>query len=341
MRSIEMEAERGHLRIVDKPVPVPDAGQIRIRVEYAGICGSDLHMSGGSGSEGDTLGHEFVGIVDELGEGVSGFEPGERITAVPALSCGSCVWCLKGEPVHCDAARIIGAPSGGAFADFAIVQAVSAVRVPAGVDARTAALIEPLSVGLRIVETAGLRAGDDLVIIGAGPIGVAATIWARQHGVARIIVSDPVESRRQLALSLGATHVVDPTAVELKDEVVAILGRRPGVVIEAAGRPGMLEYTVDMIAPQGTFVLAGAHNSGEVFHRIPALMKELTVKFPNFTSRTGFEHTVRILERGDFDPSVLVTHVVGLDGVDDVMRRLAAPNDFGKVLIDLSLETKE
>ncbi|WP_165550050.1 zinc-dependent alcohol dehydrogenase [Kribbella speibonae] len=336
MRALEVVADRHSFAVAEQPVPDPGPGQLRVKVEYCGICGSDLHMLAEFPTSGATFGHEFVGIIDALGPGVDQFSTGERVTAVPALGCGHCVWCVSGEPSHCAQFSVIGAPSGGAFAEYVIVQALFTVRVPEGVSPRAAAVTEPLAVGLRAVEASNLVPGDDVVVFGAGPIGIAIAIWLRQQGVGRILVSDPVASRRRLALEFGATAVVDPLNETLAASAQALFGGLPSVVIEAAGRPGMLASAIDLVAPHGRIVLAGMHSADEVFQRIPAMIKEPVVQFPQFSTVAGFQHTLRILARGDFDAEKLVTHVVDFGSAGEFAHRLLQPNDFGKVLVDPS-----
>src|SRR3954453_20949112 len=210
---------------VDRPAPGP--GQLLLAVEASGICGSDLHALEFLGA-GMTPGHEFVGRVQEVGESVTGFKVGERVTALPVISCKRCKFCLSGDPIHCPEANYFGSgDQAGSFADFVVVDAQASVVVPESIPLDSAATIEPVSIGLNVIERAGLKPGDRLLVMGGGPIGLAVTLWARAMGVATIVVSDPVESRRNLALQMGATHAVDPLTQDLAEFFLAETGGLP------------------------------------------------------------------------------------------------------------------
>jgi (R,R)-butanediol dehydrogenase/meso-butanediol dehydrogenase/diacetyl reductase len=323
--------------ITERGRPEPGAGQLLIRVDASGICGSDLRMVEMS-IAGNVLGHEFTGTVVELGEGVGEFAAGDRVCAVPVLSCGSCVHCLSGDPINCATQRFLGGHRAGknapgSFAEFTVVDAANAMAVPDTVTRDQAALVEPLAVALKVVERAHFRTGDRLLILGAGPIGLAVLLWARTTGVAHIAVSDPVASRRELALRLGATAAVDPTGIELAPEIAEVLGAAPDVVIECVGRPGMFDEATKAVTRDGRVVIAGMHMGNEEFYMREPFLKNTTVSFCSLYTKAHFEHTLHVMAGGRLDPTPMVTHSRSLDELPEVLAAFQAPNDFGKVLV--------
>jgi threonine dehydrogenase-like Zn-dependent dehydrogenase len=147
------------------------------------------------------------------------------------------------------------------------------------------------------------------------------------------LVSDPVESRRKLAVGLGAAAAVDPLTEDLKQRAVDHFGSLPEVVIEVAGRAGLLAVATDLVAAHGRILLAGLHGEPESFHRLTPLVKEVSILFPNFTTKPGFVHTMARLEDGSLAPEALITHHVTLAELPGIVAALRVPNDFGKVLI--------
>jgi len=322
----------GGLRVGEAPELEPGPGQLAVRVAWAGVCGSDLHALG-SASEGQVLGHEFSGVVAAVGPGVDDFAPGDRVVAVPAIGCGACRACVCGDPMQCRQRQVVGFDLSGGFAEVVLVGAVWALRVPDVISLRRAAIAEPLAVGLKIVERAPVSVGGRVAVLGGGPIGLAVTWWAATLSLARILVSDPVLERRRRAEDLGAELMCDPQQDDPRSVMRAAWGARPDVVHECAGRPGTLATAFDLVAAHGTVALAGLHDQPETFSRVPPLLKEVSVAFPNFTTRDGFAGACRLLEqRGDL-AEVFITHEVPLAEMPAFLPRMQAPNAFGKVLV--------
>jgi (R,R)-butanediol dehydrogenase/meso-butanediol dehydrogenase/diacetyl reductase len=233
VKAVVVDAANG-LAVETVPDPVPGKGQMVLRVLACGICGSDLHVhERGLLRAGSIMGHEFAGEIVETGQG---FRAGEHVCALPALSCGACQRCRSGLGAYCEKQRSLGlglAP--GAFAEYVTVAAHETLRLPEAVGAQAGALVEPLAVGLHAVRVARLRPGDRCLILGGGPIGLGALLWARYFGAGDVIVCERAPARIRLAEALGASAAVPPEAL---DETVA--RRFPGgppIVIEAVGGP--------------------------------------------------------------------------------------------------------
>jgi (R,R)-butanediol dehydrogenase/meso-butanediol dehydrogenase/diacetyl reductase len=326
----------GSFDIETVPEPTPGPGELVLRVTGCGICGSDLKMLEHP-NPGIVMGHEFAGEVVALGANVDRWRTGERVTALPIIGCGHCLACLDGAPSHCsNGADLIGVGgSSGAYAEFVRVSAAETFALPDSIDTAMAPLVEPLAVALHTINTADLVPGDKIVVVGAGPIGLAVTLWLRQMGADEIVVADPVESRRQKALSMGATSVVDPSAEGLAPAVLRELGQLADVVFECVGRPGLLDGCIGATRIGGQIILAGGASAPDTFLPIMGMLKEVSLRFCVYYRRHEWAHTIKMLAQGRIDPSPLISERVGLDRFAatfaDVQRR---PGDHLKVILD-------
>ncbi len=298
-----------------------------MRVSACGVCGSDLKarpaMPGGT-----VMGHEFCGEVVAVGSGVDPrWKEGARAAVLPVLSCGDCAWCRAGEVAHCLDARLIGlGGSPGGFAEYAVASSDLAFEVPADLPEVYGALVEPFAVGLHTARVAGIGPGDDVLIIGAGPVGLTTARWAQDMGAERVVVSDPVEARRRLSETFGATAVVDPTTDEL--------GQGFDIVVDCVGKPGLLDRCIDAAATKGRIVVAGVCAEPDSYLPVLALLKELTIAFSVYYRPEEFEHVIAAFADGRIDPSALVTDTVGLDQLGTVFDRLATDPTDSKILVD-------
>jgi len=323
------------LAIEERDVPDPGPGEVLLKVVSAGICGSDLHMLPVA-RPGTVLGHEYAGTVVATGAGVSTLTEGDLVCSLPAIGCGVCLACQLGDPVHCPSSRHVGSPKvAGAFAQYVIAGERESLKQPANIDPALGSLVEPLAVGLNIFESAQVGIGDRVVIFGAGPVGLAVTLWAATMGVAHIVVSDPLPVRRALAEQVGATAVVDPLNEDLAAVTREAIGGRPEVVIECAGRPGTVDDATALVAHRGRVVIAGIHlQPHEQFSRMQPYRKSATVQFSSWYTLKHFRHTLRMWETNRLDPTALVTHQATLADLPRIVQELQRPNDFGKVVIN-------
>ncbi|MGI4876499.1 MAG: zinc-dependent alcohol dehydrogenase, partial [Janthinobacterium lividum] len=198
MKAVVMQGLRQPLVVETVADPAPATGELVVRVGRCGICGSDLHMTEDPAfhrKAGDVLGHEFAGEVVALGRGVEGFVIGDRVAVVPLGSCGHCPSCLAGEPAWCPQMRL----QGGGYAEYAVTDPRQCVRLPASASMADGAIIEPLAVALHGVLLAEMKAGDKVLVLGAGPIGLAVAFWARRLGAARVVVQDIVPNQHDRA----------------------------------------------------------------------------------------------------------------------------------------------
>jgi threonine dehydrogenase-like Zn-dependent dehydrogenase len=327
----------GELVAGTAPEPVAGPGQLVIEVAGAGICGSDLHATALGIPAGSVLGHEISGRVAEVGPGgdAFGWTIGDPVCAIPVHTCGVCGPCLHGNPIRCERdGRLVGlGGTDGGFAEHVVVDARQTYGLPADLDPALGSLVEPLAVGLSVASRAAVEPGEATVVLGAGPVGLAIVLWLRALGAGDVVVSEPVAGRRVLAERCGATAVVDPRVEELVPAARAALRARPDVVIEAAGARGTIATAVDLAPYGGRIVVAGQHVAPEELPLPKTFTKVLTISFSSWYRRQHYRHALRLLGQGRIDPSLLVTHTVGLEELPEAFAALRRPNDQGKVLV--------
>jgi (R,R)-butanediol dehydrogenase/meso-butanediol dehydrogenase/diacetyl reductase len=333
MRAVVLTEDRPTLELVELPDPEPGEGEALIRVTGCGICGSDLHVATAVAPVGMTFGHEIAGVVEAVGPGVdaSAYRVGETVAVRPFTGCGQCAHCLRGRADHCDQFALLGLGRPGGFAELVVAQADEVYRLPAAVIGVDQALVEPMAIALRAVRRGGLAATDTVVVLGAGPIGLAIIAWARQLGVEHITVSDPSASRRALATQLGATRTFDPLVDELDLLEVTMTGA--SVVFECTGRPGMIRQAMDIAAVDGRVVVVGVCIVDDVTFPYTGLNKELDVRYALYYQRDDFTDTIEVLNKHGLILDGFVEGTVSLEQLPAAFAGLLAGAEGGKLVV--------
>jgi (R,R)-butanediol dehydrogenase/meso-butanediol dehydrogenase/diacetyl reductase len=320
--------EGGSFDVREADDPAPGPGQLLLRVTGCGLCGSDLKARGVMPA-GTVMGHEFGGEVIAAGSGTAGWETGTYAAVLPVHSCGSCRWCGSGEVVHCAEAQQLGLGGGpGGFAELAVVDASSVFALPASIDPRHAPLVEPYAVGLHCIDAAAVGAGDAVLVIGAGTVGLTTTAWAAARGATRITVVDPSEQRRTAASSFGAT-----------DSIGAIADAEPNaydVVVECVGKPGLLDGCTAAGRPRGRIVVAGVCVEPDPYLPIIPLLKELNIRFAVYYTPAEFRTVITAFVDGTLDPGLLVGRTMPLASIDEAFEVFTAGTVVGKLLVEPS-----
>ncbi|MCX7619478.1 MAG: alcohol dehydrogenase catalytic domain-containing protein [Acidimicrobiales bacterium] len=325
------------LAVVEVDDPTPAADEVLLAVEACGICGSDLHVSDVLPAPGLIMGHELCGTVVAVGGQVRSEAPllgeGVRVAALSLATCGRCIACRTGRVRKCVEAKMIGIERPGGYAELITIPARDVVPLPEGLDHRHGALIEPLAVGIHTVNRAGIAFGDDVLVLGGGPIGVGVAIWLTQAGAREVIVSDPVASRRELAMTVGATGTLDPMREDVATGFAAITGSPPRHVIECVGIPGLLQHAVDVAATDATITVAGVCVSPDQIVPWTFMAKETDVRFSFYYTAHEFNTVIDMINLGRIDPLPLITDEISLDEVPSRFQTLKQPTDHCKVLI--------
>lgn len=331
IRAAVMQGLHKPLRVERLPDPEPGEGELLVRVGRCGICGSDLHMTEdpafGRGA-GDVLGHEFAGEVVALGKNSEGVSLGDLVSVIPLASCGRCEPCLAGEPAWCAGFGL----QGGGYAEIATTRPNQCVLLPRSASLADGAIVEPLAVALHGVNLAGVRAGDKVLVLGAGPIGLAVAFWAKRAGAARVVVQDVAPFQEERALAMGAdAFVADPAdPVGASDRA---LGGKADMVFECVGIPGLIAQAVDQVRTKGTILLLGLCTRPDTFNSFAMLSKEIRLVTSAFFKRQEFEAALDALDAGAAEPRLLVTDIVSLDETPGAFEALKQRTHQCKVLI--------
>lgn len=309
------------LRLEKRPVPSPALGEVLVRVGAVGICGSDVHYWR-EGRIADfvvehdlVLGHELSGTVEAVGAGVDPSRIGERVAVEPQQPCGRCRQCLRGSYNLCPEMRFYATPPvDGAFCEYVTIGAQFAHPVPASVSDEAAALLEPVSVCIASARKAAISPGSQVLITGAGPIGLILVQVARAFGASEVVVSDPVPQRREMALARGATRAVDPMAEELAD-----LGLAVDAFFDATGVTAAVTAGLANVGPGGRVVLIGM---GDDTIPLPVGLvqsRELVVTGV-FRYTDTWPLAIDLVARGVVELDSLVTSRFPLSQVGDALR---------------------
>lgn len=330
-------------RLVEREVGPVGPGEVRVRVNAVGICGSDLH-SYSEGAIGDTpaqypmvLGHEPAGTVASVGAGVTGWSAGDRAALEPALYCYHCEQCRAGRHNICENIRFLSTPGhAGFFREFVDLPAASLLAIPKRLPMPVATLVEPLAVALHSVRLAAVGLGETAAVIGAGPIGLLTVACLRAAGASRIWVVEPVAHRREMARRMGAAEAIDPGAVDAARQIVADAGGR-GVdcALDCAAKEHTINCAIRCVRNGGRVALTGIHSQPMVpFEVSPMRRKELTifnVRRSNHEPEAALELLLARMEW--FAP--LVTHTRPLDRIAEAFRLVEAYADgVGKLVIE-------
>jgi L-iditol 2-dehydrogenase len=246
--------------IDEVPEPAPAAGQVLVAVHTAGICGTDVHATQGlfPWKPPLVMGHEYTGVIAEVGRGVSRRLVGRAVACEPNYGCGECAECRQGRVSHCP--RIARA---GGFAERAVLPRSAVQELPEGLDPATAALTEPAACCLAGLEMFKMPRSATVLVIGGGIMGLLTMVLAKKRGAARAILSDPIAERREIASRLGADHVIDPVRENLRETVRELTGGRgPDVACEAVGKPELVGEAIAIVKPMGIVQLVGVSPKG-------------------------------------------------------------------------------
>jgi (R,R)-butanediol dehydrogenase/meso-butanediol dehydrogenase/diacetyl reductase len=340
MKAAVFEGLDKPLVIRDVPTPQAGPGEVVIKVDYCGICGSDLHATKPGVflvPDGTVLGHEFAGEVVDSGS--PAWKVGDRATAVPNNACADCrsegrLSCKDKLGIMCPKNAITGfSPQfPGAYAEYVKFTADEAVRLPAEVDPVKGATVEPLTVGYHAVHKGGLRIGERVLVIGAGPIGIAVTIFAKLAGARQVVVSEYAPARREAAAKVGASGVIDPAKEDIGEAFAKIAGGPPDVIFECVGVAGLIQKAIDLSRTYGRIVTVGVCMTEDTIIPLNAIFKEINLQFILGYQRPEWDIVLDLLRTGKIDPTPLITDVIGFDELPKAFEALRKPSTQIKVL---------
>lgn len=319
----------GHIELREKPVPVAGPGEAVIRVTTTTICGTDVHILKGEYpvAPGRVVGHEPVGVIRELGPGVTGYQVGQRVIVGAVTPCGQCHSCLDGHAAQCGGKAIggwrLGNTIDGCQAEFVRVPHAMANLTPVPDDLTDEQVLmcpDIMSTGFAGAESGGIRIGDTVAVFAQGPIGLCATLGARLRGASRIIVVDGVPARLSVARRMGADEVLDYHSVDPVEEILRLTGGRGvDVAIEALGLQETFESCLRVLKPGGTLSSLGVY-SGKLSLPLDAFAAGLgdhrivTTLCPGGKDR--MRRLLAVVASGRIDLKPLVTHRFRLEEIE-------------------------
>ncbi len=327
---------QGEHTISVEEVPIPQLGsaEVLLRVSHCGICGTDLHLVMEDwGTPGTIGGHEYSGVVAEVGSSVQGWTVGDRAVGGPGPGCGRCRPCRAGRTHLCLSSER-STPRSGAYAAYKVVDADALFRVPDPLDLRTAALTEPLAVALRGVGRAGAGPGDRVLVTGAGPIGLLTVAVLAAGGVTDITVSEPNPKRRRLAEKMGASTTISPEELQPPATSMDLVSQPYQFAFECSGRADAMEGAQASLDRAGTLVLSGTGMRRPRFDPNRLIVHELVVTGTVEYTQDDYRAALGLLASGQLPVDVLIEPGdLPLARLQWGMEQLMAGELAGKVLV--------
>ena len=339
----------GKMGYTTHPIPTPKEDEVLVKLEYVGICGSDMHYYE-TGAIGNyvvkppfVLGHEPGGTVVEVGSAVKHLKVGDRVALEPGKTCGHCKFCREGKYNLCpDVVFFATPPVDGVFQEYVAHEANLCFKLPDNVSTMEGALIEPLAVGFHAANQGGAHAGQTAVVMGAGCIGLVSMMALKAEGVSRVYVVDIMQKRLDKALELGADGVINSRE---KDAVQTILDLTDGLgcdlVIETAGIEITTRQAIEMAQKGANIVLVGYSKSGEMTLPMSlALDKELTFKTV-FRYRHIYPMAIDAVASGKINLKGIVTNIFDFDDIQNAMdKSISDKANIVKAVVKIAEETK-
>lgn len=317
----------GKMGFVEREIPQPADNEVLVKLEYVGICGSDMHYYE-TGRIGDyvveppfVLGHEPGGVVVEVGKNVTHLKVGDRVALEPGKTCGHCEYCREGKYNLCpDVVFFATPPVDGVFQEYVAHEAALCFKLPENVDTLEGALIEPLAVGFHAANQGGAYAGQTAVVFGAGCIGLVSMMALKAEGVSRVYVVDIMQKRLDKAMELGATGVINSMNTDVQEEIGRLTeGKGVDLVIETAGMEVTTRQAIHVTKKGATIVLVGYSKTGEMTLPLSlALDKELTFKTV-FRYRHIYPMAIEAVASGKVNLKGIVSNIFNFDDIQAAM----------------------
>ncbi|MBW1962118.1 MAG: zinc-dependent alcohol dehydrogenase family protein [Deltaproteobacteria bacterium] len=309
-------------RLQDRPIPEVGENDVLVRIEYCGICGTDIHQYHGTWELdiGSTPGHEASGVVKQIGQKVTSVDVGDRVAIDPGIYCNVCEYCRSERSHLCPNRFGMFHYKGGGFAEYTCVLDRQVFRLPDGMPLEWGAFLEPASCCVHGADRVQIRPGQTVAILGGGAIGLMLMQLALLSGATQVIVSEPQAKRREIAMQLGASATVDPVKDDGTQAIRELSNGGVDVVIESAGLPATVEQCFDVVKRGGKILLFGVTNpSTKVqFNPYQVFRNELTI-LGTVMSHDAFPRTLKLLATEKIKVQPLITHIKPLEQYLDAL----------------------
>ena len=321
---------------------------VKIKIEYCGICGSDVGAYAypplvvpsklARGEAPYAQGHEFTGVITEIGSGVTKFKVGDRVTAEPLIYCGECEECKAGNYNLCHDISCIGYAVDGAFAEYIIVQEHNVHLLPENVDFKVGTLAEPTGVAYGCVVDSGLKEGQTCVVFGAGTIGIMAMQTAKALKAKTVIIVDLSDERLELAKKMGADYTLNSKTDDVIARIKEITNGGAHVVIEASGAQACFDMAVECTRKHATIqVVAMYHQPIQITNQVSFMGKDLRLRMSSAAYNNRFDELLRMISEGELTPQMLISKEIVLDDlIEEGIKKLMVDKSLFKILVKCS-----
>lgn len=338
------------IRVEEISIPSPKDNQVKIAVKFAGICGSDLHeynngpqlipvdkpypLNGHQGTT--TLGHEFSGVVEEIGKNVKNIKKGDRVTVEPIFKNPESPFITTGEYNLSEPLGFVGLTSNGGFAKYVVVEDYMVHKMPDTMSFEQGAIVEPAAVAAYAIQRSGMKIGDTVFIVGAGPIGLLTVQVAVATGASQIFVSDLSENRLKKAKGVGATHTFDASDKNISQTIKEMTGNGVDIFIDAAGVQASFDTGMNSLRNGGTVVLVALFGKKIMHDALSQTLRELTI-IGTAAYRNIFPQVIALISSGRLPVEKLITSVISLDEiVEKGFETLTKNPSEVKILVDIN-----
>lgn len=317
MRALVYKSPK-NIQIEDVQVPEVGDSDVLIKIKYCGVCGTDIHIYNGDGGAFEVtppliMGHEFSGIVETIGTKVKKVNVGDLVTIDPNNMCGECYYCKNAMEQFCENVIGIGTTYDGGFAQYQVVCEKQVFKFKEGMDALTASMTEPVSCCLHGIDLCNIKLGDEVLIIGGGPIGLMMLQLVKMAGSSKIILSEPVAEKRDLGKKLGADLVINP----LEEDVESVLKancKNINVVIECVGSVHTIDNAIKWAGKGATIMMFGLTGPDQLINIKPDIVFKKELKLTSsFINPYTFERSVAILESGKLNVRDIISDIIELE----------------------------
>ncbi|CAG77278.1 putative zinc-binding dehydrogenase [Pectobacterium atrosepticum SCRI1043] len=306
-----------------REIPIPGEGEALIKIKSVGICGTDIHAWGGNQpffSYPRVLGHEICGEVVDTGKNVDRFKKGQQVTVIPYVACQQCPACKSGRTNCCEKISVIGVHQDGGFSEYLAVPTTN-LLLAEGIDPQAAALIEPYAISAHAVRRAKVLQGEQVLVVGAGPIGLGAAAIAKAEG-AHVVVADTSAARREHVIAHLGLSVVDPSAEDFEAQLRAEFGGSLAEkVIDATGNQHAMNNTINLIRHGGSIVFVGLFKGDLQFSDPEFHKKETTMMGSRNATPEDFAKVGHLMSEGKLTAEMMLTHRYPFSTLADIYER--------------------
>jgi len=339
--------QSNEIKIKEIPIPEIQDDEVLIRVKVCGICGTDYSIYTGKYSR-EFLplvpGHEFSGVVTEVGKQVKNIFVGDRVTADINLSCGICFYCSRGQKLLCREFHQLGIHMNGAFAEFVKAPASQVHKLPDNISFEVAAFIEPLSCTIHSAKAMNVALASSVVVVGDGALGIMHTQIAKVRGAAPVILVGKHQSRIEIALKMGVDHVVHFTQDDVVEKVKSLTGGRGAdYVIESVGTADTYELAMKLVRPGGRLVAFGITNSDDIMRlkTFDFVLNEMSMVGSCAGVGNDWPDAITLLQYGRIDPKPLFSMKIPLEELEDALIESKGKRSIMKVFVSPDIQKRE